>query len=88
MKPTTYAREDTDMFGHHIDYTASHNFQSKSQSIDPSDNPVAKSKKKRDASRNRKPPEAPKRFKSSYILFFMAKQKEIKAEIGEGASVS
>lgn len=87
MKPTAYPRED--MFGLPIDYTASHNFQSNnSQPIDPSNNPVAKSKKKRDASRNRKPPEAPKRFKSSYILFFMAKQKEIKEEIGEGASVS
>lgn len=36
----------------------------------------------------RKAPGAPKRFKSSYILFFMAKQKEIKDELGEGASVS
>lgn len=36
----------------------------------------------------RKAPGAPKRFKSSYILFFMAKQKEIKKELGERASVS
>ncbi len=36
----------------------------------------------------RKAPGAPKRFKSSYILFFMAQQKEIKEELGEGASVS
>ena len=36
----------------------------------------------------RKAPGAPKRFKSSYICFFMAKQTEIKAEIGEQASVA
>ena len=36
----------------------------------------------------RKAPQAPRRFKSSYILFFMEKQKEIKAELGEKASVS
>jgi hypothetical protein len=35
----------------------------------------------------RKAPQAPKRFKSSYILFFMAKQQEIKNEIGPGAGV-
>ena len=44
-------------------------------------------KKKRDGSSLRKAPGAPKRFKSSYILFFMEKQKEIKNELGEGASV-
>lgn len=47
-----------------------------------------KIKKKRDASTLRKAPQAPKRFKSSYIMFFMAKQQEIKAELGGGASVS
>jgi len=46
-----------------------------------------KIKKKRDASTLRKAPQAPKRFKSSYIMFFMAKQQEIKAELGGGASV-
>jgi len=46
-----------------------------------------KGKKKRDASTLRKAPQAPKRFKSSYIMFFMAKQQEIKAELGVGASV-
>jgi len=46
-----------------------------------------KGKKKRDASTLRKAPQAPKRFKSSYIMFFMAKQQEIKAELGVGTSV-
>ena len=57
---------------------------------DASINPTAKpAKKKRDGpSSLRKAPGAPKRFKSSYILFFMEKQKEIKAELGEKASVS
>jgi len=36
----------------------------------------------------RKAPQAPKRFKSSYILFFMAKQQEIKNSIGSNAGVS
>jgi hypothetical protein len=36
----------------------------------------------------RKAPQAPKRFKSSYICFFMAKQPEIKQELGEKATVS
>lgn len=36
----------------------------------------------------RKAPQAPKRFKSSYICFFMAKQNEIKEELGEAASVT
>jgi len=48
---------------------------------------AVKIKKKRDASTLRKAPQAPKRFKSSYIMFFMAKQQEIKAELGQGASV-
>jgi HMG (high mobility group) box len=38
--------------------------------------------------RIRKSPDAPKRFKSSYILFFMAKQADIKKDLGEGANVS
>ena len=49
---------------------------------------VGKSKRKRDGSALRKAPQAPKRFKSSYILFFVAKQEEIKAQLGPGASVS
>lgn len=36
----------------------------------------------------RKNPKAPKRFKSSYILFFVANQAKIKAELGETASVA
>mmetsp|Transcript_2119 Transcript_2119/g.2572 ORF Transcript_2119/g.2572 Transcript_2119/m.2572 type:complete len:121 (-) Transcript_2119:181-543(-) len=36
----------------------------------------------------RKAPQAPRRFKSSYILFFMAKQDEIKQVLPKGASVS
>ena len=46
------------------------------------------SKKKRDNSSLRKAPQAPKRFKSSYICFFMAKQPEIKEELGEKATVT
>lgn len=40
------------------------------------------------AGRIRKNPNAPKRFKSSYILFFMAKQTEIKELLGKDANVS
>ena len=47
-----------------------------------------KGKKKRDSTTLRKAPQAPKRFKSSYICFFMAKQPEIKAELGEDATVT
>jgi len=32
-------------------------------------------------------PKTPKRFKSSYICFFMAKQPEVKEELGEAATV-
>ena len=45
-------------------------------------------KKKRDGSTLRKAPQAPKRFKSSYICFFTAKQSEIKAELGEMATIT
>uniref|UniRef100_A0A7S2EU25 HMG box domain-containing protein n=1 Tax=Trieres chinensis TaxID=1514140 RepID=A0A7S2EU25_TRICV len=45
-------------------------------------------KKKKDGNTLRKAPQAPKRFKSSYILFFMAKQQEIKDELGESATVT
>ena len=45
-------------------------------------------KKKRDNSTLRKAPQAPKRFKSSYICFFMAKQPEIKEELGDKATVT
>lgn len=45
-------------------------------------------KKKRDNSALRKAPQAPKRFKSSYICFFMAKQPEIKEELGDKATVT
>lgn len=47
-----------------------------------------KGKKKRDSTALRKAPQAPKRFKSSYICFFMAKQPEIKEELGDKASVT
>lgn len=51
--------------------------------------PPAKAKKnKREGVGLRKAPGAPKRFKSSYILFFMSKQSEIKLELGSRASVS
>lgn len=45
-------------------------------------------RKKRDNSSLRKAPQAPKRFKSSYICFFMAKQPEIKDQLGEKATVT
>jgi hypothetical protein len=45
-------------------------------------------RKKRDQSALRKAPGAPKRFKSSYICFFIHKQPEIKEELGETATVS
>jgi len=45
-----------------------------------------KTKRKRESSL-RKAPGAPKRFKSSYILFFMAQREEIKRELGSKASV-
>ena len=47
-----------------------------------------KRKGKRDSHSMRKAPHAPKRFKSSYICFFMAKQGEIKEELGDEATVS
>ena len=49
--------------------------------------PVAKPKRKRESTL-RKAPGAPKRFKSSYILFFMAQRDGIKKELGSKASVS
>jgi hypothetical protein len=45
-------------------------------------------KKKRDNTSLRKAPQAPKRFKSSYICFFMAKQPEIKGELGDKSTVT
>lgn len=45
-------------------------------------------KKGRPGGALRKAPNAPKRFKSSYICFFMAKQSEIKNELGDQATVS
>jgi hypothetical protein len=47
-----------------------------------------KRKKKRDLSSLRKAPQAPKRFKSSYICFFTSKQPEIKEELGDKATVT
>jgi len=49
--------------------------------------PWKKSRKRRDGSSLRKAPQAPKRFKSSYILFFMEKQEKIKSELPEGSLV-
>jgi len=49
---------------------------------------TSKAKRKRDGSQLRKAPQAPKRFKSSYICFFMAKQQEIKDSLGSGATVT
>ena len=47
-----------------------------------------KTRKKRGSHSLRKAPQAPKRFKSSYICFFMAKQPEIKETLGDDATVS
>lgn len=55
--------------------------------VDP-DSPSRKNKKKRDSNALRKAPQAPKRFKSSYICFFMAKQPEIKEFLGDKATVT
>jgi hypothetical protein len=52
------------------------------------DEPLKKGKKKRDAAALRKAPNAPKRFKSSYICFFMAKQPIIKEQLGDQATVT
>ncbi len=56
--------------------------------VDASSTTTKSNKKKRDSSTLRKAPQAPKRFKSSYILFFMAKQQEIKDSLGPSATVS
>jgi len=42
----------------------------------------------RDVNTMKKAPQAPKRFKSSYILYFTAKQDQIKKELGSEASAS
>jgi len=47
----------------------------------------SKNRKRRDGTSLRKAPQAPKRFKSSYILFFMEKQEEIKSQLPKGSSV-
>jgi hypothetical protein len=47
-----------------------------------------KRKKKRDLSSLRKAPQAPKRFKSSYICFFTTKQPGIKENLGDKATVT
>jgi HMG (high mobility group) box len=49
---------------------------------------VMKKAKKKHATTTRKAPTAPKRFKSSYICFFMAKQPKIKQELGAEATVT
>jgi hypothetical protein len=62
---------------------------SKDESSVPASRSVKKpSKKKRDGSTLRKAPQAPKRFKSSYICFFMAKQQEIKESLTNDTTVS
>jgi len=47
---------------------------------------VVKTKKKKREGTLRKAPQAPKRFKSSYIIFFMAKQEEIKKGLNSSGS--
>lgn len=58
------------------------------ESVDSLSSSPKRGKKKRDNSTLRKAPQAPKRFKSSYICFFMAKQPEIKEELGDKATVT
>ena len=45
-------------------------------------------KKKKDKSTLRKAPQAPKRFKSSYIFFFTSKQAEFKKELGDTSTIA
>eukprot|EP00934_Nitzschia_sp_Nitz4_P005126 Nitzschia sp. Nitz4//scaffold286_size23798//19800//21261//NITZ4_008455-RA/size23798-snap-gene-0.3-mRNA-1//1//CDS//3329545753//5116//frame0 len=52
------------------------------------DSPRRHKGRKRENTNFRKSPQAPKRFKSSYICFFMAKQNEIKEELGDKATVT
>lgn len=52
------------------------------------DDNTKKGKKKRDMANLRKAPNAPKRFKSSYICFFMENQSMIKKELGDEAGVT
>jgi HMG (high mobility group) box len=47
-----------------------------------------KNKKKRDGSKMRKAPQAPKRGKSNYICFMMAKRPEIKETLGNNATAA
>jgi HMG (high mobility group) box len=57
--------------------------------LGPDDEPaVKKTTKKNHKLALRKAPNAPKRFKSSYICFFMAKQSIIKEELGKDATVT
>ena len=56
--------------------------------LEPDDEPVAKKSKKNNKLALRKAPNAPKRFKSSYICFFMAKQSIIKEELSKDATVT
>ena len=58
-----------------------------SNTIVNSTNVNVKPKRKRESTL-RKAPGAPKRFKSSYIIFFMAQRESIKRELGSKASVS
>jgi len=53
--------------------------------------PIGKKKgrgKKRDAGQFRKAPQAPKRFKSSYIFFFTENQAKVKEQLGPQATVA
>ena len=56
--------------------------------LGPDDEPAVKKAKKNNKLALRKAPNAPKRFKSSYICFFMAKQSIIKEELGNDATVT
>jgi len=74
---------------HHFDEDIQELHHEEAEALEELDgSPSRRGKKKRDSATLRKAPQAPKRFKSSYICFFMAKQPEIKAELGEDANVT
>jgi hypothetical protein len=89
MSPCARMHQDDE---HHLDDDDDNDVEDDDVELDESpnygDDAGKKGKKKRDANSLRKAPQAPKRFKSSYICFFMAKQPEIKQELGEKATVT
>jgi hypothetical protein len=74
---------------HHLDDVEDDDVEDHEDELDHLEDDLhKKGKRKRDPHALRKAPQAPKRFKSSYICFFMAKQPEIKDELGDKATVT